>query len=65
MDVKRLRKCARRTYMKIRALLMLRDVQVEHKTMEDAETVTAFFEDMKMRGLNDPLSRSNYWQKSQ
>jgi putative transposase len=22
---------------------------------EDAETVTAFFEDMKMRGLNDPL----------
>jgi transposase-like protein len=22
---------------------------------EDAETVTAFFEDMKRRGLNDPL----------
>jgi putative transposase len=22
---------------------------------EDAETVTAFFEDMKLRGLNDPL----------
>jgi hypothetical protein len=26
---------------------------------EDAETVTAFFEDMKMRGLNDPVCTEN------
>jgi putative transposase len=28
---------------------------------EDAETATAFFEDMKLRGLNDPLRKSQ-WQ---